>query len=370
MATNSIKITNAALEEGPNDTIRLRGVVDSSCLHLLKSAPYQREALPLAKLGDLIEVYKTGGSVPDIELGMRGQHYVTRGDDFYLQDDVFMIDGLQRVTAAIQAMQLGCELPPRIGARISFSTDEKWEREQFRILNQDRTKLSPSILIRNMKETNEAVAMLYNLCKDSSFVLNGRVCWQQGMNRTELVTALTFLKVAGRLHGFTGRGRSNNQAEVASALERSMKTVGRNIMRDNLKTFFDVVEQCWGIRRVTYKQGAAHLSTTFMSCLADLFSNHYDFWKGDNETRLFVSQDLIRKLALFPIVSDPGVSNLAGSGGKAMEMLYTLLFNHINSGKRTRRLKTRGTPTLVMVDPGSMNSMPGNDDEPAASASG
>jgi hypothetical protein len=46
------------------------------------------------------------------------------------------------------------------------------------------------------------------------------------------------------------------------------------------------------------------------------------------------------KLAKFP-VTDPQIVNLAGSSGTSREMLYMLMVNHVNSGKRTRHLKPR-----------------------------
>lgn len=353
----SIKITNAALQETPQGSIILRGVVDPGCLHLLQVAPYQREVLPLGKINDLVEAFKTG-SVPDIELGMRGQRYTTRATDHFLQDDVFIIDGLQRVSAALHYMKLDASAhKPQIGAAINFSTTEDWERERFRILNAERTKLSPNILIRNLKDDSHAVNMLYNLCKDKSFVLGDRVCWSQRMSRQELLTALSLAKVVGRLHAFAGPGRSHRLNELTDGLDKIMEKIGRNTMRDNTKTLFDIVDQSWGVRRVAYKEGAAYLRTTFLSCLANIFAGHYDFWRGKDNHSLFVERDLVRKIAQFP-VTDPHIVNLSSAGGKAGDLLYQMMLEHINSGKRTRRLKSRG----LSLEPVS-TSMPANDEE-------
>ena len=38
-------------------------------------------------------------------------------------------------------------------------------------------------------------------------------------------------------------------------------------------------------------------------------------------------------------VYDPNIINLASSNGKAGDVLYQVIVNHINSGKRTRRLE-------------------------------
>jgi hypothetical protein len=87
---------------------------------------------------------------------------------------------------------------------------------------------------------------------------------------------------------------------------------------------------------------------TFLSVLAKLLSDHHDFWTGDDDKRLFVEAPLKRKIAQFPI-SDPEVRHLAGSSGKAREILYLMLRDHINSGKRTKHLKAR-SEALINFD--------------------
>ena len=74
MATESIKIINAALDEWNGD-ILLRGVVDPSSLAHLKVDDYQREILPQSRIKELARAIKSG-KVPDIELGMRGGSFL------------------------------------------------------------------------------------------------------------------------------------------------------------------------------------------------------------------------------------------------------------------------------------------------------
>ena len=99
--------------------IILRGVIDPQSLHLLQVADYQREVLPLAKISELVEAFMKG-SVPDVDLGMRGERFFERSGSFYLQDDVFIVDGLQRVTAALHLIQMATGILPQLGAVVHF----------------------------------------------------------------------------------------------------------------------------------------------------------------------------------------------------------------------------------------------------------
>jgi len=345
----SIKVIHGALDETPQGEIILRGIIDANSLHLIEVDDYQREVLPLTTIADIMKALETG-TVPDIELAMRGGRCLDREGSYYLHDGVYVVDGLQRVTAGLELLKKG--LTPRIGAVIHFNTTKEWEKERFRILNLFRTKLSPNIVVRNLKDENEAVDLLYRLSTDKNFVLGNRVSWKQRMQRDELVTAVTFLKVVARLHGHVVTGTKNSNLEqIADALVRLIEITGPNVFRDNVKAFFELVDQAWGVKRIAFKEGASYIRTNFLMCLASLLSDHYDFWgrgqgNGTSEHRLFIEKTLANKFHLFP-VSDPQVVNLAGSTGKSRDMLYMLMLQHVNSGKRTRRLKGRYAEVAV-----------------------
>jgi len=334
----SVKIINAALDETPDREIILRGSIDPDSLINLRIDDYQREVMPLASLSSLVKAFQGTSSVPDVDLGMRGESYREHEDAFYLQDPVYIVDGLQRISAALHAMKVDGHLRPRLGAAIHFSTTAEWERTRFRTLNADRSKLSPNILLRNLHATIPVVEMLHLLSQDKDFVLNKRICWSQRQSRDQLISALTMLKVTGALHAHLGPGRGNHLHELAVGLQTTMTKVGRTTMRDNVKLFFDIVDQCWGVRVVAFREGATYLRQTFLWVLATMFSNHVTFWHGN---KLYVEKDLLRKIQGFP-VTDPEVRNLASSSGKARELLYILLLNHVNRGKRTQRLESNG----------------------------
>lgn len=231
--SNSVKLCRAALDEDGSDII-LRGSIDPGSLHLLQAADYQREILPLARIQELVAAFETG-AVPDIELGMRGHSVIERGECFHLQDPIYIVDGLQRVTAAIHMLHSGSDKLPRLGATVHFGTTEAWERSRFHILNANRTKLSPNVLLRNFRYDHPAIKVLFLLCDDKSFIMNHRVCWDQRMKRKELITALTFGKTVGALHAHIGPGRYTKVSDISRGLDTIMQRTGKMAFRDNAK---------------------------------------------------------------------------------------------------------------------------------------
>jgi|SRR3989344_1413932 len=341
----SVRLLKAAIDifkptvEGAEETIILRGVISPESLNEILVDSYQREILSAAKIRDLSRAIETS-TVPDVELGMRGDKHQVRNPDtddevYILQDPVFVIDGLQRITAGRQLLQENRDSAPRLGAVVHFDTTPAWEKERFRILNQERTRLDVNVYLRNMRTEHDSIDMIYKLCEDSSFVLHARVKWQQNMLRTQIIPALSLCKVTGVLHSQFGPGRTNQCNELANALDTTMAVVGRTTMRDNLKTFFELIDECFGVRRIVFAHGAMHMRGNFLLALADILTRHLDFWRGN---RLFIEQDLKRKIAKLPI-NDPEVGRLCSSSGKAREILYQIILDHINSGKRTRRLR-------------------------------
>src|SRR5260370_5388690 len=154
-----ITIVNAAMSEEKIDgkvEIILRGEIEPSYLFSLKPGEYQREVLPLSLDPDLIDATRKG-IVPSITLGMRGGNYDIKNHNTYLlYDPVYIIDGLQRVTAAGELLKRKASLP-RLGVTIYFNTKESWERTLFTKLNTTARKLSPNILVANLRHTSESV---------------------------------------------------------------------------------------------------------------------------------------------------------------------------------------------------------------------
>ncbi|HUD08228.1 MAG TPA: hypothetical protein VMQ52_04070 [Candidatus Saccharimonadales bacterium] len=337
MATsNSVKVINGALDETPKGEVILRGVLTTDSLWIPEVDDYQREVLAQRKVDSLKEAIM-GAGVPDIELGMRGQHCIDRDGVYFLSDPIFIIDGYQRVTAARQLLEKNPEILLHLGATIHFGTTEEMERDLFEALNLGQTRLSPNVTLRNQRKKIQAADALYRLSNVRGFPLYNKISWNQSMKRGELVTATTFVKVTGMLHSHAGPGRSSVVLDLIWGVQTIMDNVGRAVMIQNVKTFFELIDGCWGIQRVAYRQSAPYIRSTFMLTLARVLSDHETFWKGD---KLVVEPSLGRKLASFPI-NDPEVIRLASASGMAAELLYSIMVNHINSGKRTKRLVQR-----------------------------
>lgn len=320
----------------------IRGVLDPDSFDHLSVDDYQREIQPLASLQKLVKAFVTHDRIPDIELGMRGTKCVERDNCYYLQDPVFIIDGLQRVSAARQGLVSGqlTSDQAHLGCLVHLDTSRVWERDRFRTLNTKRSKVSPNVLLRNMKDDSASVAMMLRLCDDRSFALRRKVSWNQKMRRCELITARTFMGTAARLHSHIGPGKGSSIEHMANGLDVTMGKIGKQALRDNVKAFFDFIDGAWGIRSIAYAEGTTHIKQRFLHILAELISDHHNFWGDEKGTMLQIKAADGRKLASFPI-ADPQVRELSGGSSSSGDMLYTLMERHFNSGKRTGKLRPR-----------------------------
>lgn len=331
-----VRIECGALDEiqGSSDII-LRGVIAPETLKLIKADTYQREVLPLSSVSGLIQAIKHGDKVPDITLGMRGGDFEEKNGAYVLKNDVFVIDGLQRQSVAVHLMCVGEKLDPHLGCCVYFNTSYEGESELFKVLNTSRVRLSPNILIRNMREKSPAVELILELCDDTSFILEDRVCWNQRMRRNELLNGASMLHTVAVLHSNYGNMMSSRWQDVVANLDILLRDkVRRREFGKNIRTFFEVLDSAYGIRTITYKDGATYLRTGFLLSLARTLAMHRNFWTENRE--LVVTPDIRRKLSSFSL-ADPMVKTIAANG-RVKDTLVTLLVEHLNSGKRTRRL--------------------------------
>lgn len=334
-----IRILNGALdddEDSPGKII-LNGRIDSNTLRFLKvDSDYQR---PLNDRPDIFIALKSGVIVPNIVVGVRGQNFTFEDDDFLIHEPTYIIDGWQRVGNALRLLELIPDQHIRLFATVHFATDRLWERHHFTQLNKNVQKVSSNLHLRNMRDLNMAVATLFGLSTNTKeFPLYERVCWSQNMKRGEMLSAVQLAKVALRLHAHVG-SIGNSIEAVTEGLKTMAEKVKLDQFRKNVSTYYEIIEECFGIKNIEFRKSAPQLKQTFMAQLARMFSSHLDFWDGGNRI-FFMSADMRRKLAKFPL-NDPHVKSLAGTGGAAGNILYDLLLTHMNSGKRTHRLRSR-----------------------------
>jgi hypothetical protein len=275
---------------------------------------------------------------------MRGSTHTHHNHDsvpgFCLQSPIYVIDGLQRLSAAIKLSEKGYSPFPRLGAMIFVDTTEDWERVMFEDLNQRRTRVSPNVLVYNAREYNSYISAMYNLIENSPDfeILKGKVQWGQLMKRGQLMTALNLFRMTGSLHArFGSGGRGSDVSEIISAKSSTyelMETVGRNTVRDNVRTFFGLMDEAFGLSEVHFANQCVFIRGTFICALASFFSSHDVFWKGN---RLEVDRATRKKLKQFPL-TDPTVISLSAGNHAAEVNLRALFLEHIDSGRRTNRL--------------------------------
>ena len=177
--------------------------------------------------------------------------------------------GLQRVSALRKVAADDPDLAKglRIGAEVRFNTTRDSESDLFTVVNVNRKSMSPSVILRNERNNHNSIATLYGLSMhDKNFAMVGKVCWDQQMHRGELMTALSFAKIAVTLHRHTGPGgrHLSSTAKFGAVLDGLSSAVGLQHFRANLTTFYDAVDAIWGLRGIKFTDRATHTRTTFL----------------------------------------------------------------------------------------------------------
>lgn len=352
-----VRLQSAALDD-KNGEIVAHGWLDIDAINKLRVGDYQREILQERSGGGtrksvILKAIEAGERMPDILLGMRGQRYTESRGSMNLENDVYIIDGLQRVSAL---RKFASSFPERakevrIGAEVRFNTTRDSEKELFTKVNLNRKAMAPSVVLRNERNRSEAMATLYGLSvNDAKFALCGKVCWDQQMDRGELVTGQTFGRVMAHLHRHLAPGGRTvgKPLLLVSTLDAMAKACGLQNFRYNVNNFYEVMDEVWGVRGLKYKDRATHLRGNFMLQLAGgVFSDHEDFWDGK---KLFVDANMKRKLKAFPI-EDPTIIRLAGAGSNAGDLLRRHMIDHLNKGKQvSNHLKARRIPEFMVRD--------------------
>lgn len=340
-----LKVLSGALDVrniNGEERLVLRGVIDPACLCDIQVDDYQREEGSLSDLKGMIDAIKAGEQLPDVEIGIRGEKVTERNGVFYIDASPYMIDGLQRLSATKRVLlEMGMDFPVSFGALLHIGTTYEWELERFKILNLFRRRVSPNILLRNEKKS-PAIQALLNLTTDhKEFVLRGRVSWGQKMGRAELITAFLVLKTIGVLHNQFGPGLSSSLTQLVPAIDKTYEALGPNVWRANVKAFFSAIDAAFQLRAIAYRDLSPQIKGVFLMTMARVFADHRTFWESN---RLTVDAKDLQKLSQFPL-RDPGIREIISSSSRVNEILYAKIVQHLNSGRRIRRLtKWDGRP--------------------------
>ncbi|MCL2869676.1 hypothetical protein FWF48_02610 [Candidatus Saccharibacteria bacterium] len=333
-----ITIISASLIER-NGEVVLRGVIHrDSLMNLQVDRSYQREELTETKISKLAEAMRQGETVPDIDASMRGEEWEAVDDHtVILKDPVFVVDGQQRLSAAMDVASSGnCD--PSLGVLLHMGKNRAWEVDRFEILNSTQTRVAPDILLRNSVEKYPGMNVLFNITNDENFVLYHKVCWNQNMKVGELIRSTALVRAALYLHKQVGSYSMHGAREMALAADKIYEEFGHSIQfRKNIVYFFDLVDECWDIRNITYVREAVHIKALFLTTLAKVLSDHQNFWK---QQELFVEVSLRRKLKQFNLM-DPTVRGIIKNSQSSQphDELYKMIVDHLNSGRRTYRLR-------------------------------
>jgi hypothetical protein len=353
-----VKLQNASLDERSGEIIA-HGWLDIDALETLRVGDYQREVLENPRGGrrsSLRVAIESGERLPDISLGMRGEKYIQRGNAMVLENDIFIIDGLQRVSALRKHAADHPEDAKNvlIGAEVRFNTSRDSEAALFTALNVHRKAMSPNVILRNARNSSNGIATLYGLSlHDKSCALLGKVCWDQQMHRGELLTALAFTKVCITLHRHMAPGgrHTSTLRLIPGTADNMASAAGLQNFRSNIITFLDAVDEAWGLRGIKYADKATQTRLNFLLQLAAMISDHEDFWDG-KKLRIDAAQK--SKLKSFPI-GDPTIIRLAGSGPSAGILLYRLFIDHMNKSRSVNNHLTTRRITDFSVNRGSIS---------------
>lgn len=353
----TIKLIKGSLDEKDNGEIIGLGflsIEDVVADNLLRWDTYQRGVLSNAQKLDA--ALKAGSTFPAVTLGLRGQNFDTKGDNLIIAAPLWIIDGLQRISATRRFAASEPTLASKIktSVELRFNTDYTIEKQLFHDLNAGRIGISPNVHLFNIRDKYKAVASVYGFYNETSSPLHGRIQWGQRVGTGEIISAMTVVRVILGLYKHVSTRAFTKDNIVAGGashvegqgiwLENKSKSIGGlGPFRENLHTFFEVVDGAWGLRNVEHNTGRPYLRMAFLIGLATMFSEHKDFWKGN---KLVVDRFVRERLKSFPFDRDDIAMMVKGAAGSGASYAWAdMLTKHINRGRSTHKLTVREVVT-------------------------
>lgn len=280
---NSIILTNAALEDAPDGRILLRGVIDAANLRKLGIADYQKKTHSASKLRRLGQAIISGDRLPDIECGMRGQHFDSSGNEFVLHDPCYIIDGLQRKMALTAVAARDPNVPCSVGCLINFNTTETWERQRFEKLATDRTHVAPSVILRNLSKDDKIAKQIHDMTmKENDSILYNRVTWDQHQTAGEVILGSTLYRVIILLHAWSSPPGKRQPHAMVEQVNQIAENIGDAVMISNTRKFFELADYFWGFKDLQKRDGVIQIKAEFLFVMAELMAGLTLFWDGSS----------------------------------------------------------------------------------------
>lgn len=301
---HEVIVTSGALEEAPDGRIILRGVIDAPNLRKLGVGDYQKKTHSQSKLRRLGQAVLAGDRLPDIELGMRGQHYDDHDPTFILHDLCMIIDGLQRKMALCAVDSRDPTVNCSVGVIVNFGTDEAWERKRFEKLATDRTAVAPSVLLRNSAKDDKIAKMILELTQDPDSILHNRVTWDQHSLAGELIHGSTLYRTIILLHSWKIAPGTRRPHVMIGQVNEIAENIGDAVMLSNTRKFFELADHYWGFKDIQKRDGIVQVKGEFLFVMAELMATMNVFWDGSMLDDSLKVRRLKPRLQITPKIKD------------------------------------------------------------------
>lgn len=322
------------------ERIKVVGIIDPKSLSYLKCDndeqdphSYQRVVLDKSKRREDIRRGFQQGSLPEVTLSMRGLSIVTYNDSVMLEDDVFIVDGQQRISVALEMLQEDPLVAIEVRAVVYLNSDRGFERKLFEDLNTKQTRVGQGLLIKNARVDSPLIDTIVRMTNAPEFTLRGRVSWATGSSRREdLLLGVNVLGATLLLHRHLGvQVMAGDHEQVMQIVKGAAEHIEPERMVANTLIFFEAYIKAFQIQDVKYRDRVSFLRPTFLKALATFFDRHENFWNG---RRLVIGQSTIERLGRFSW-KDHSVDELSKTSGKsAVRDLVRLMVQHFEETKR------------------------------------
>lgn len=323
----------------------------------LRRALYQRDPIP-GHVDKIAVAIRNGEDIdmPPLILHARGDRYTVNGKTISIDNHVFLVDGLQRWSAAdiVNEEILAGEFEgeePCLFAIVHMNSVTEEEARKFKIVNTTSKRINPNKMLLNMAiiDKRPGVKLLHDLStSEGSFPLFERIQWDDQKKTKSLVTARIFSFTAMALHGFVP---ASNYEAMANGLDRTLTHIGPNKFTTNIKIFYDkIIEGIWGIRDIAIVKHAHHIKSGFLWCLAEVFSMNKDIF-FNKEGILSVSVKDMQKLRTLPMKDKSFAAFCAAQDGPNRTTLINAIADHMNHYRRGPMLKKKAYAKSIEGEP-------------------